>query len=395
MKWLFVILIVIYSTTGLTRPQYANRSGSVSCDSCHLNPAGGGIRTIIGKAYGSHGLGFGTYSANQHFQGDMRTIALFPTANSFKSNNTGLGLMNAILSASAPITNSNQAAEMRAVVAYDAAPFFSGIQEAYLRYQTVAKDGKWLPRYITWGRFAIPFGLLTEEHRTYTKLQSRTDMRTFEMGVMLSSSPSHKIHYDLALVNGQGTGGDTGLSGGTTDFSWAIVPNLRLKPFEFPLTIGISGNFLHLDSSKSPYSVALYSVASISEQLDWSFELVRSRYLNDENRNSNMTNFINSTKTAALYQAIRKSTSLGLYSLLNYKVGPKTDLVYKLEALTLDENYLSDAYLRHGVGIKRWINSNLNLIIRYEHAMINRAGIKESGVYAGRDFLMLILHAWL
>ncbi len=169
---LAAIAATVVTPSILAKPQYAVRTKQISCTACHYSPSGGGPRRFFGKGYGSHGLGTGVYNNTELVTADIRAISMYMTKKTSKNAN-GSGIMSTTIGAGVPIIKNEDGSQFHAVINYEAGGFGpNGAKETYVRYEAGSEVG-FKPQHITVGKFLIPFGLLTDEHRTYTKKQTR------------------------------------------------------------------------------------------------------------------------------------------------------------------------------------------------------------------------------
>lgn len=383
------------------RPEYAVKHGYTQCSVCHISPFGGGARRVDGKLYGSKDFETGVQSLQNYFSGDLRAITFFP-AHPEKTTN-GIALMSAIPAVNIPLTQDKQGVSTHLVSAFNLgglAP--TGVREAYLLVEpSHPNNGNSFFSAIQFGRFNVPFGLMTDEHRTWTRIQSKTSINDFEMGAALSGDPLFNFHYDFALTTGFQNGGMT--FSGNKDLPWALILNLRWNPVIAPVILGTSYSrhrTLNPQIDYTPYAYSFYTGlsghrlthGSLPFTLLGEFQIARG--WNDTNTNPSLASFIPASDTA--YQdAIKNSESLGLYLGLDYEISQRWTLQYKFENLVLDRLYTADGYIRHSAGFKWNINSNIILTSRYEIARAMRPGIQADNARAARDAFFTLLHVWL
>jgi hypothetical protein len=386
----------------LARPEYATKE-KLNCFACHVSPWGGGPRNIMGKTYGSRGLGMGKLTTTDIFYGDIRFIGYLPTEPSAYSTVSGLAFMEAAVTGNvAVLQNEEDGSEMRALLTYNMATLSgSTVREAYIRWQTHASKDE-IPIYFLFGRFYVPFGLLTDEHRTYTRIQTNMTYNNYDVGGAISGNFSNAFHYDLSLVNDFQTGG----AFTNRDLTLGIVLNFRWNPSTLPFMLGASGNFQRVKNLPQPYASSLYGALSLdrltSGKLSGSllFERVDANNWNNSALNTGMINpslgqfFIPSSDPAYL-AFVQQTSSIGYYGQFKYNISTQWTLLYKFDYLALDRNYLDDAYVRHGIGFEAYLNSNLILNARYEKATGMRPEISASNVLAAQDDIFAMLRLWL
>lgn len=396
-KIILTVLIAanIYSVVH-AKPQYAVRTKQISCTSCHYSPSGGGPRRLFGKAYGSHALGSGVYSSNELLTADIRAVSMYMTKETSKNAN-GSGIMSTTIGAGVPIVTNEDGSEYHAVINYEAGGFGpNGTKETFVRYQSSLDEG-FSPQHITVGKFIIPFGLLTDEHRTFTKKQSNTSINSYEFGAMFSGNIKSNLHYDIAIV--EGFQKNAGIP--DKEIKWGTVANVRWNPGFSSLMLGASATFNKSLVRKSPWAAVAYSMLSLDEftnsTIKGSFisELVLAQHFNNEANNSLISEFVNSSSSESYYNEIEGKKSLGALVRFDIELTKKLNSFYKLNLMALDKANLKDYYMRNSIGLKYYINSNIDVEGRFEIAKIRRAGIAETKVAASRSNRLIMLgHVW-
>ncbi len=395
---LFFVVVFLFARidSSLARPEYAVKYGIVNCTACHTSPFGGGVRNVYGKQYDEHNLGNGYTSYQDIASLDMRAIALYPAKAEQTQN--GLALMEVAPTGNIPITKTGDKVDSRVVISYGLGGLAPGLREAYALFYTAdEKENAWLNS-LTVGKFVAPFGLLTEEHRTYTKMMTQTTENNFEMGGAISGDPHERVHYDFALTNGFQSGG----AFTNNDLSYALIGNVRWNPPSMPFFVGASGALHRTLTTKSynPYADVLYAALSLDRltrnRLNGSIqtEVVWARGWNANPPNSNITYFIPSTQTSFM-NAILDTQSFGWYLLFNYDLTSRLALVYKLDEYMPNSRYASDAFIRYGYGFKYFISSNIDILTRYEQSIAGRPGVYYTDSQAARNDFYIMMHLWL
>ena len=384
--------------SAFARPEYSAMN-RISCSSCHTTPWGGGPRNVYGKIFGARNLGSPKTNNTDVFYGDFRAL-LFTPKNPVTGSN-GMAMMEIAPSANVPITESEDGSEMHVVATYDFAPIMGsgGAREAYIHWQ-IGSDENRLVSHVLVGRFNSPFGLLTDEHQTYTRILTNSTLNTFLTGLSVSGEPIQNLHYDLALTNN--LKGDGGLHG--ADIKWGEVFNLRWTPEFFPGLFGASQNYQHssMNSFSEPIAFSAYSVISLdrltNKKLNGSLsgEVVSAKNWIDPNNNSNTPPLASFFGASAAYQtAAAASRSIGYYCQAKYDLTTRWSLFYKFDYLTFDESYPADAFMRHGLGFEVYLNSNVILNVRGERASVGRPEIVGTNALAAEDDLLATLRLWL
>jgi hypothetical protein len=393
-KYLFVLLVFILSTSAEARPEYAARLGINSCQTCHYNPAGSSLRNPNGKLYGWRAREGVWDGERKYWHIDIRMNGLYP--NRPDENNNGLALMSAVAGVSLPIEQLADKIKTQIVLTYDMGTVAAnGPRDAYLQFISEDK-GTW-----TLGRFLAPFGLLTDEHRAFTRLQTKTTIYDFEMGGMFSYDFNPRWHLDVALTSGFAQGGKfTGGNNAAPEQTSAVIINTRVSPTAYPGFIGISYRNDQSLIVKDVQAASVYSGISL-ERTRWFIplhiltEIVWAQGWNNQKYNGmNMGQFIPGSDMA-LQTALEKSSSLAAGAEVNYELSPWWVLQYRYDRMALDQGYSGDVFQRHGVGFKHFFTATTNLLVRYEKAESSVKEIPPESVRANKDSFYLILHAWL
>lgn len=389
---ILVALILIPIGSIHARPEYAVKV-KASCTACHVAPWGGGPRSVYGKIYGSHNLGMAKTSSSDLFYGDLRTIAFYPINPAQRTN--GIATMEIAPSANVPIIESPEGSEFRAVATYNFAPIAPGPREAYMRWRPFAEDSGILG-YVTFGRINVPFGLFTDEHRSYTKLQTNTSLNAFNQGLAISGSLYQGLQYDWALLSDMQSASFS--NGGLT---WATVLNLRYSPPELPFSIGISAQHQSMTTLPNPRAATVYGVFSVDSltggdiPLSLLGEVSVAQNWNQSKINPGLGAFFIPAAAAPFQSATQLSTSRGYQSMAKVTLSDRWTVLYKFDYLALDANFTADAFARHGLGINYFFNSNLMIDTRVEKSLVGRPEIKGSSVFGAEDCFLAMLRLWI
>jgi len=393
-------IALVLPLEGQARPEYATKE-KANCVACHVSPWGGGPRDVFGKVYGSHGYDPGKTSTSDIYYGDLRFIDYIPTEKTTQRAN-GLALMEAAVTGNVPILQGENGSEMRAVLTYNISPLAgSQAREAYIRFQ-LASQGAAIPTEVLVGRFYVPFGLLTDEHRTYTRLQTNTMINNYDVGGSISWNFNPDWHWDAALVNDFQTGGTFNQG----DLTFGTVLNTRWNPHQLPFLVGVSGNFEKTTKFPQPFAFSEYGVLSFDRltrdkvSANLSLEAVEAMNWNNPTLNNGQVNpglsqFFVPSSDAAYLKSLTFQRSRGYYALFKYNITHVWTPFYKLDYLNLDTGSDSNTFLRHGFGIEAFLNSNLILNLRYELSHVNRPEIADSNVLAAQSDVFAMLRLWL
>lgn len=321
-----------------------------------------------GKNYGLGNFAANSFVKQELLNADLRSIYYKPK--SHKELRGGLAWMAGVLAANALVVEKNEASpEIRAVAGFNLAPT-AVTPDIFLRakFRDDTEAGIF-PQYILYGRFHAPFGLLTDEHRTYTKIQTQNSWhQNLETGALFSANPIESIHYDLALVNGEKSSATFTQDGATR---WGKIVNVRWLPASLPFMLG--GSFSRHsrgESEPQPQAQAFYALLSMDRLTKQRipvyalFEFVRAKRMNT---------LISNFATDAYQTATQKADSQGMWAMLGINVHRHVELQYKFDRLILDRSFAADAFDRHGVGIKARIGPNLISMFRWERAKPHRS----------------------
>lgn len=402
--WLFLALValnLVCSNNSDARPEYATKE-KANCIACHVNPWGGGPRNVFGKVYGSHGFNPAKTSTLDVYYADVRFIDYLPTTKTTQRAN-GLALMEAAVTGNVPIIQGENGSEMRGVLTYNMSPLAgSQAREAYIRFQLPAQ-GASVPTEIMFGRFYVPFGLLTDEHRTYTKLQTNMMLNNYDVGGSLSWNFNPDWHWDLALVSDFQTGGNFTASG----LTFGSVLNTRWNPHQLPFLLGLSGNFQKTTTYPQPFAISEYGVLSFDRLTDnkvsanLSLEAVEALNWNNPTLNTGQINpglpvfFTPGGASDPYLRSVAYKQTRGYYALFKYNLTHVWTPFYKLDYINLDTNSGSNQFYRHGFGVEAYLNSNLILNLRYEYASVARPEIVDTNVLATQTDVFAMLRLWL
>jgi hypothetical protein len=277
----------------------------------------------------------------------------------------------------------------------------SQVREAYIRFQ-LASQGNVAPPEVMFGRFYVPFGLLTDEHRTYTRLQTNTMYNNYDVGGSISWNFNPDWHWDAALVNDFQTGGNFNQG----DLTFGTVLNTRWNPHQLPFLVGASGIFEKTTKFPQPFAFSEYGVLSFDRlthdkvSANLSLEAVEAMNwnnpaLNNGQINPGLSQFFIPSSDAAYLRSITYQRSRGYYALFKYNITHVWTPFYKLDYLNLDTGSDYNSFLRHGFGVEAYLNSNLILNVRYELSHVNRPEIAESNVLAAHSDVFAMLRVWL
>lgn len=394
------ILACLVCLLSEARPEYALLNNYVSCNVCHVSPVGGGIRNLQGKLFGGHSKKTSKITQKVDWlQVDFRTEA-FQAKNS--ATRKGLLVMTTTPSVNVPVNFDDESGTppMSFVLSYGLGRLDVGLSESYLLTKLNAEsDYSWFDNLLV-GRFLPPFGLATDEHRTFTRMATLSTNRDFETGFMLSGTPNYYFHYDFALTNG--LQGDSPVA---DDAPWGAFFAARSIPKLGPVMLGTSYSRHGTQKVRvQPEALDLYALWSLEKsygklpltligEVTWAYGWNNS--LINTGGTGGINNFIPTTETA--WQAgVNESKSQASLLSAQWTMNPSWVWIYRMEQFTPDVNFTADSFYRYGYGAKWFVNGQMNLQARYETAFSTRPGITEAGVVrAVGEAYYLLLHFWL
>lgn len=387
MKKILIIYYLVFLSNHLlfARPEYALERSS-SCIMCHVLPSGAGPRNIAGKIFGSKTFPPAQSSQQDLVYGDFRA-EYFSPAKKPETKSNGLGLMISAVSLNYPVySRDNVSLNFVATHEMGTLARSAGSREQVLLWK-YSGNSPYRPDQIVFGKFYQPFGLLTDEHRTYTKMQYPSSLRDYEMGVLAAWDFDTGIHVDLGASNGyQSEGSFT-----NADSTSASLINIRWV--SDPILIGLSHS-AHSSKTKiikSPFASAAYFGLRIW-RLFLTSEMIQSKGWND---NSRATSFFFGPSSTAYQAAIKESVALGSYTQLRLNINDILAIIYKLDQFMPDEKNHGDIFVRHGLGLRWYFDSNLSIDFRAEKAYIGRADLRTDVTKASEDLYFAHLRFWL
>ncbi|PWU21344.1 MAG: hypothetical protein C5B49_02810 [Bdellovibrio sp.] len=381
------------STAAWARINYALKMANNKCTACHLASAGAGPKTLNGKLYGAREWAMHPFLRQSYAGADVKFLYLDPTQ---KQDETRSGLMNMATNiwASVPITPEEGDQGLRIVAEQNfSSAATTTARNLYLRWAPTDETGtSWLPQYIFLGRFLPPFGIVTDEHDTYVRMQTGT-MWNFglRMGALFSANPVDSIHYDIALLNGQQ---NTGTLVAGEAAMWGTVLNLRWMPSTLPFLIGASASYY----SPAPNS---YDRSAQSVYFGLSFERLTGQrvpvqllaeYAVARNWNSLIPG---SFATADYLSQNAQADSVGGLTEIDWDLNLKTTLIAKYDYLLLNKGFSGDAFQKYSLGVKRWFGPNLWFMVRYDKAVANKPEERDTGFLGSNSIFWTLLSVQL
>ncbi len=364
-------------------PEYAVRYNIMRCTACHVNPTGGGPRNINGKLFSAHGFKINPFLVQDYVSADFRGIYYYPQRPT--PANGGAGIMSGSIAGYVPVDADNR---IHLVIDENVAGFSQApTRSAYALFSLAPQDNKnhWFEDLMV-GRIRPAFGITTDEHRTYTHVQTGTQWYEFETGAQLSGTPGDHVHYDLALVNGTNNMG-TGFAQGEAE-QFGEFFNIRYMPTW--VMLGASAQYREPTAGiQSREAYSLYSVASVGRATSDRVPIdVRFEYDFARNWDSNLANgFVNDPTYVTQMGAAR---SQGAMLWVDYNINQRLMLIYKFDWLRPDMDF-SDIYERNGFGFRWFIGPGVNIQVRTEFARATNASEVNSIGEGGQDATFAIL----
>lgn len=406
-KILFIIALLFPCLKAPAKPEYTLQIKTNRCTTCHASPVGGGHRNITGKAFGPKSAPLESFSQQDLFGLDWRAMAYTPVKKEIEKNRNGMAIMAVLPSVSIPFFKNSNGREWRFVHSHNIGGFSNPItpenfRDSYLRIK-LYDDYRIFPQFITIGRFSAPFGLLTDEHRTYIRQQTKTTWNDREMGILFSGDWSHNVHYDLALVNGEqiaGRGFNTGQL-----LQWGGIANIRYLAL-WGWMAGVSASYYNNEKYSSALSV--YQVLSMdSLTKDRLPGVLIAEAVFGYKTNHYLASFF--SDTARYSKEVEDSASLGYLVQWNYNFLPAWKFIFKYDQLfpdvsyrkTQEDNYnFKDYYQRFGLGLRYFFNNQTLLDLRYEKAIATPLSEKQAEQegktgLAAQDAIWLLLQVKL
>ncbi len=383
-RFTVLTLLSLWPLFASAYPEYAVRLNVMKCTACHISPVGGGPRTVYGKLYGAHGYKINPVLAQDYVSADFRALYYLPDR--AKASRDGMGIMSASVAGHAPLDADKR---IHLVIEHNFGGFAAApYRDTYALFNLGPEGAK--PRWadsVLIGRFRVPFGLITDEHRTYVRVQSATEWYTFETGALLSGTPTDKLHYDVAVVNGENQTGQT-LNKGAAN-RWGTVLNVRYMPG--PVMLGTSFSYHdHEPARESRQAASLYALLSVGR---WTNDRIpaefRFEHVTAKNWGANLGQGF--AKDPAYVTSLKTSRSEGWLMSMNYRLSERFSLIYKYDLLTPDKKFASDFYQRHGFGFWWSVGPNVVVQARTELAQATHPSEAGSTGEAGQNASFLIL----
>lgn len=241
-----VLLLCLASAALHAEPYLAVRYG-LPCAQCHVNPTGGGMRTVFGNTFAQTQLpAHRIDTGDQLWQGQLTAFAALGgdvRASASVTDVPDRGTTDEFDVDEARLYLSLSPIPERLTVYLDqrVAPGASSNMEAYARYWTT--DRRW---YAQAGKMYLPFGLRLEDDSAFTRQVSGINMTTPDSGVQVGwESGSWSAQFALSNGSAGGTENDDGKQ--FTSQAVYVTPSWRL---------GVAGSINNADAGdRNAYGV--------------------------------------------------------------------------------------------------------------------------------------------
>jgi hypothetical protein len=208
-----------------------------------------------------------------------------------------------------------------------------------------------------------------------------------QTGLLLSGTPSHKVHYDWAFVSGDGNTGQTLPQSGVE--RWGSILNIRYMPGA--AVFGLSGSYHKYSPAKTSKPMAsIYTIVSLGR---WTDDRIPLSVTLEHSRANNRGDHLGQGFVAdSVYaQSLKATQSTAWLVRFDYQLNQRLVLIYKYDMLTPDRNYPSDVYDRHGLGLRWAIAANTLVQARTELARATHPKEKSGAAIGGQNATYAIL----
>lgn len=386
-KFFLLVFISFMGHFAQARPEYALNTTTNSCSFCHVSSFGGGARTQYGKAYGARGLGISPFSNQDYVSGDFLAIGYLPRTSTTKTS--GFGVMSVGVTGNIPLTPKESLTQMRLVGSLVSPELSTGAINNYLLIEPSEKVQ------ILVGKFNLPFGIGTDEHRTFTRMQTLSSYRNSYQGIGLAHDMGSEWHLDLAYVNDPISA--TLISDPAAGPTWGGVLNLRWTPIQAPVMLGYSRNHFDRPLKQDAFADSIYVGFSFLRATAYQTPVTLLAEYSEAkgwNQGNNMNVFFMGTGAAAtaFETAVSNSRSQAVMAQLIWSPSEKYSLLYKYDQLIFDREYPADAFDRQGIGANFYFAGQTQLLIRYEGALRGRKDL-DSTAKAAFDSVFFVVRA--
>lgn len=380
------------------RPEYASEL-QIECSSCHIRPFGGGQRnSSFGKIYGMRGMSAEEWELVYPVSFDSRSLmggsiaagggqgAGNSVTKALKGDRRGFLMSNVIGTHLA----TKWLPSLELVLSYDIGMFKPGLRDAYFLYKPNFSSQIIANPYFLLGQSIIPFGLLTDEHRTYTKLISQTTIRDLNLKASLGGELFSSLHFDLGF-----------LSKGSDEINSGFVVNARWLDGSLPFYFGASymeyQQAVYTGLKVNPKAASLYAALNVDKLISSSlpmtalFEYVRTNDFSSVYVNPYINAFFNTFDNIASEKMVNTDSEAYMVQ-LKYKIHPRLSAVYRYDAAKVDMA-IDGVSKRHGLGLDIGIYKHFNILLKHEKSSDTR--LPGEAAKSSYDTTYLVLHSWL
>lgn len=365
------LLVTLAMESAWARPEYALQTGVNRCTACHISATGGGVRNLTGKYFGSRGYKVNPALMQEWIGADVKMMHYAPEKG--KETRGGSALMAASVYLTAPLTAEDEGAfERRVVYEQNVGSMGASTRQIYMAWtDRDAEVNSWLPQQVILGRIIPAYGILSDEHRVFVRMQTATEWNTrTRMGVQFSANPYESLHYDFSILNGQENTGT--VSAGQSEIFGGEL-NLRYLTPNHPWMLGLSANSYAGTAGDQPRSAqGVYAGLSVS-RLTGQRVPVEVMLEYDQAKNWNVASWMAPFVTDAYATLVTGKESRGGYLQAQWELSQRWSLLYRYDYLLMDKDFPGDAFTRNGLGVKTYLAPNTWVMARYDKATAGRA----------------------
>lgn len=86
---------------------------------------------------------------------------------------------------------------------------------------------------------------------------------------------------------------------------------------------------------------------------------------------------------------------MGLAVNLNWDYSAKLGFIYRMEEFIPDVNFRGDFFHRDGIGFRKILSSQSQLIFRVDSGKLNRQGVSIDGLKSTGENVFMLFHFWI
>ena len=236
--WLLCVVALSATRGAIAEPHFAVQQG-LKCGSCHVNPTGGGLRSVFGNLFIRNDLA-GRVVGNDEQTWTGQVSSFLAIGGDLRWNASATEVPNQDTTDEFDVQEGRLYLDLSAVpnrvsIYFDQrlAPGASENLEAYVRYTTA--DANW---YVKAGRFFLPYGLRIEDDSAFSRTVPGINMATSDEGIELGYEHA-AWSAQVALSNGTAGGPELDKGKQATAMLQYVQPRWRL---------GGSASYNHTDA---------------------------------------------------------------------------------------------------------------------------------------------------